>query len=57
LTAQSTGGTGLLLRHRILCAHKADRAAKAQSVLNYSSDGSVKIGITTLRLLILNYVV
>jgi hypothetical protein len=42
LTAQSTGGTGHLLRHRISCARKADHAAKAQSVLNYSSDGSVR---------------
>jgi hypothetical protein len=42
LTAQSTGGTGHLLRHRISCAHKVDHAAKAQSVLNYGSDGSVR---------------
>jgi hypothetical protein len=42
LTTQSTGGTGHLLRHRISCAHRADHAAKAQSVYNYSSDGSVR---------------
>jgi hypothetical protein len=42
LTALSTSGTGHLLRHRISCACKADRAAKTQSVLNYNSDGSVR---------------
>jgi hypothetical protein len=42
MTAQSTGGTDHLLRHRIPCARKADHAAKVQSVLNYSSDGSVR---------------
>jgi hypothetical protein len=42
LTAQSTGGTGHLLRHRISCTRKADHAEKAQSVLNYSSDGYVR---------------
>jgi hypothetical protein len=42
LTAQSTGCTGHLLRHRISCARKADHVAKAQSVLNYGSDGSVR---------------
>jgi hypothetical protein len=42
LTAQSTDGTGHLLRHQISCARKADHAAKAQSVLNYGFDGSVR---------------
>jgi hypothetical protein len=42
LTAQSTGCTGHLLRHRISCARKVDHAAKAQFVLNYGSDGSVR---------------
>jgi hypothetical protein len=42
LTAQSTGCTGHLLRHRISCACKVDHAAKAQFVLNYGSDGSVR---------------
>jgi hypothetical protein len=41
-TALSTSGTGHLLRHRISCAHKADRATKTQSMLNYNSDGSVR---------------
>jgi hypothetical protein len=41
LTALPTGGTGHLLRHRKSCAHKADRDANSQSVLNYNSDGSV----------------
>jgi hypothetical protein len=38
----STGGTGHLLRHRKSCAHKADRVANSQSVLNYNSNGSVR---------------
>jgi hypothetical protein len=42
LTARSIGGSGHLLRPRISCARKANHAAKAQSVLNYSSDGSVR---------------
>jgi len=42
LTASSSGGTGHLLRHRISCARKADRASKAQVVLNFNSDGSVR---------------
>jgi hypothetical protein len=42
LTAQSTCGTGHLLTHRISCARKADHVAKAQFVLNYGSDGSVR---------------
>jgi hypothetical protein len=33
---------GHLLRHQISCAHKADHAAKAQSVLNYGFDGFVR---------------
>jgi hypothetical protein len=42
ITALSTGGTGHLLRHRISFAHKDDRVAKTQSVLNYNSDGYVR---------------
>jgi hypothetical protein len=42
LTAQSTGGIGHLLRHQISCARKAGHVAKAQSMLNYGSDGSVR---------------
>jgi hypothetical protein len=42
LTTLSTGGTGHLLRHRISCARKVDRASKTQSVLNYNSDGSIR---------------
>jgi hypothetical protein len=42
LTTQSTGGTGHLRRHRISCTRKADHVAKAQSVLNCGSDGSIR---------------
>jgi len=42
LTASSSGGTSHVLRHRISCARKADRASKAQAVLNFNSDGSVR---------------
>jgi hypothetical protein len=41
LTGVSTNGTGHLIRHLASCSKKADRFARSQSVLQFSSDGSL----------------
>jgi hypothetical protein len=42
LTGVSTNGTGHLIRHLASCSKKADHFARSQSVLQFSSDGSLR---------------
>jgi hypothetical protein len=42
LTGVSTNGTGHLIRHLASCSKKADCFARSQSVLQFSSDGSLR---------------